>query len=205
VAVVALAAAGWLLHRNLWRAVLVLWPTSLVTDADAPADQVRLPEPLGPLAADLERLGFVLLGSRTERPKLTRPTLTYDYAHRAEKVFATLYEGRGGRPRLYLTTPLAASGFVITANRRRAARQVPGHYLSGGLEDASAERLYHAHLRRLEGLTAQGEFTLEGRVAAARAWQAGPGRGEIRLHNVQGLLWTLGTLGMLAAALFGRR
>ncbi|MBU8896104.1 hypothetical protein DRW03_05745 [Corallococcus sp. H22C18031201] len=200
-----LVLAGVLLSLNFWRALLYLFPRSVRVEAEAPADQMALPEALRPLARQLEALGFVALGSHEEKPLLQRASRSYDWAHPTEQVFATLHEGRQGAPRLYLLTPLAPEGFVITADYRRPALDLPGRYRSGSLDDASPERLLRAHARRLEGLSPTGDFTWEGRVQAGRSWYQGLGRHEIRRQNLQGLLWTAIALAIVASAFLGRR
>jgi hypothetical protein len=201
-ALVGLALAVMLLKLNLWRAVLFLAPASVRVDTEAPADQMDLPPELAPLADQLKALGFTALGSHEEKPRLHPATRSYDFARPAERVFATLHLGQDDAPRLYFLTPLAPEGFVITAGYKRPALELPG-YRSGGLEEASPERLYRAHLKRLEGLTPSGAFTWEGRVDAGRSWYRGLGQKEIRKQNLPGLLWTAAALAILASAFLG--
>jgi hypothetical protein len=205
IAVAGLVLAVVLLVMNLWRAILFLFPSSVRVEPEAPADQMDLPLELGQVATQLQALGFVPLGSHEEKPRLQRATRSYDWAHPGERVFATLHLGADGAPRLYLLTPLAPEGFVITSGYRRPAMELPGRYRSGSLEDASPERLLRAHLRRLEGLTPSGDFTWEGRVQAGRSWYQGLGRKEIRRQNLQGLLWTVMAVAIVASAFLGRR
>jgi len=154
--------------------------------------------------SELLALGFVPLGTHLERAPLGAQTLAFDFGHPKQLVFATL-TATDEQPRLYLLSR-ANDGFVLTADYRRPARELKGRYLSGSLEGVSAERLYKAHLRRLAELgNATGECTLEGRLAVARAWLEGPGTAETRQQNLLGLLWTVGTVGMVAAAILGRR
>lgn len=203
-ALAGLVLALMLLRLNFWRAVLYLAPTSVRVEAEAPADQMDLPPELAPMAEKLRALGFTALGSHEEKPRFHPATRSYDFARPAERIFATLHLGRDATPRLYFLTPLAPEGFVITASYRRPALELPG-YRSGGLEDASPERLYRAHLRRLEGLTPAGEYTWEGRVDAGRSWYQGLGQKEIRKQNLAGLLWTLAALAIVASAFVGGR
>lgn len=193
-----LAGVLWVL--NLGRTWLFLFPGSVQVEADSPAEHMALPPELAPLAHQLQALGFVPLGSHEERPRLRPPLCAYAFAHPHQPVFATLYPGP---PRLELLTPLAPEGFVITANWRRPALERPGRYRSGGLADASPERLLRAHLRRLRGLTPGGDFSWEARVSAAQAWYQGLGRGEVRQQNLPGLLWTATALAIFATALLG--
>lgn len=203
-ALAGLVLALLLLRLNFWRAVLFLFPTSARVEPEAPADQMGLPPELAPLAAQLEALGFTALGSHEEKPRFCPATRSYDFARPAERVFATLHLGARDAPRLYFLTPLAPEGFVITAGYKRPALDIPG-YRSGGLEDVSPERLYRAHLRRLEGLNPTGDFTWEGRVEAGRSWYRGLGQKEIRKQNLAGLLWTAAALAIVASAFVGGR
>jgi hypothetical protein len=192
------------LRLNLWRAILCVAPSSMRVERDDDGEHMDLPMQLEQLSQELRSFGFSAIGSRREKPALASPTVSYDFANPQERAFATLYLGRDGRPRLYFLTPTTHGGFVITANYRRPARQLQGRYLSGGLEHIPLERIYKAHQKRMEGFEAVGPFTLEGRIEAARAWFSGYGRSEIRQQNLHGLLWSVGTLGIVAAALFGR-
>jgi len=203
--VAGLVLAVTLFWLNLWRAVLVLFPASVRVEPEAPADQMELPEACEPQARQLRALGFVPLGSHEEKPRLRAATRSYDYAHPGERVFATLHLGPDQQPRLYLLTPLAPEGFVITAGYRRASLDIPGRYRAGGLEDAAPDRLLRAHLKRLEGLTPTGDFTWEGRVATGRSWYRGLGQKEIRRQNLPGLLWTVAALAIVASAFLGGR
>lgn len=194
------------MRGNLWRAWLCLRPTSITIEADAPAGQIKLPEELEKPDVELRALGFVSLGSHLEQPRFGPEMFSYDYAHPSDRCFATLYVGTTGEAKLYFLTPTQHHGFVITANHRRPAREIKGRYLSGSLEALPAARVYTAHLRRVgEVGVPEGEFTQAGRIAAAKAWFAGPGNVEVRQQNALGLLWTVGTVGMVAAAIFGRR
>ncbi|WP_224364132.1 hypothetical protein [Hyalangium versicolor] len=204
-ALTGLALAVMLLVLNFWRAILYLFPARVRVEPDAPGDQMNLPEDFEPVAQQLQALGFIPLGSHEEKPPLRRTSLSYDYAHPAERVFATLHRGPDASPRLYFLTPLAPEGFVITAGYRRPGLDIPGRYRSGGLPDASPERLFRAHLRRLEGLSPMGDFTWEGRVEAGRSWYRGLGQKEIRKQNLTGLLWTVAALALVASAFLGGR
>jgi hypothetical protein len=194
------------MRGNLWRAWLCLRPTSMNLEADAPAGQVRLPAPLQKFDAELKDLGFVSVGAHLERPRFGPEMARYDYAHPVEKCFATSFLGANGATKLYFLTPTEGGGFVVTANHRRAAREIKGRYLSGALEGLPAARVFTAHVRRVLSVgTPHADLTQAGRIAAAKAWFAGPGNVEVRQQNALGLLWTVGTVGMVAAAIFGRR
>jgi hypothetical protein len=200
-----LSLAVALVWLNLWRAALYLFPARVRVEPEAPADQMNLPSELAPAAEQLRALGFHALGTHEEKLPLRRATLFYDYAHPGERVFATLHLGADGTPRLYFLTPLEPEGFVVTADYRRPALDIPGRYRSGGLEDAPPERIFRAHLRRLEGLTPTGNFSWEGRVEAGRSWYRGLGQVEIRRQNLPGLLWTVAALAIVASAFLGGR
>jgi hypothetical protein len=204
-ALAGLGLAVTLLVMNFWRALLFLFPAQVRVEPDAPGDQMELPDELTFVAEQLRAIGFIPLGSHEEKPLLRRASLSYDYANPAERVFATLHVGPYDTPRLYFLTPLAPEGFVITASYRRPALDIPGRYRSGGLEIVSAERLFRAHLKRLEGLSPTGQFTWEGRVEAGRSWYRGLGQKELRRQNLPGLLWTVAALAIVASAFLGGR
>lgn len=201
--VLVCAAAALILRWNLWRAILWLKPDVTRVEADAPADQVQLPTGLAAAEEHLFALGFTRLGTHLEKSPLSRGRLAYDYAHAGEKAFATLFTSPRGEPRLFFLTPTANEGFVITADHRRPAHEVPGRYLSGGLDETSAERIFKAHQRRVQTVgEPQVTPTLEARVEAGKAWYRGFGQREVRQQNGLGLLWSLGSLGMVGAAFF---
>jgi len=199
------ALAGFVLYRNFWRAILCIAPSTLEVDAEDPPDRMKVPPELLPMAGQLGALGFLRIGTRREKPKLAPPVLFHDFAYPREGVFASLSLGRDLKPHLYFLTRTEHDGFVITANYRRPAKEIPGRYLAGSLDDFPADRVYKAHLKRIEPLARSGDYTQAGRLEAAEAWYAGPGRSELRQQNLQGLVWTAGTLGILAAAVFGKR
>lgn len=200
-----LLLAAWVLQRNLWRAVLVVWPSSLRIEADAPAGHERLPSELRGLDQALKAMGFSSLGQHVERPYFTRELVSLDYAHAGERAYASLYLGRDGQARLYFLSRTDQGAFVLSANHRRPSTDLPGRYFSGSLEDVAADRIFNAHKKRTAAYGAPvGEPTQEARVELARAWYRGPGGPEVRQQNVLGLLWTVGTLGMVAAAILGK-
>ena len=199
----ALLFAVWGLRRNLPRAVLFIAPGTLLIDSEDPPDRMQVPAELATLARTLERLGFSPIGSRREKPLFAGATTYYDYANAPQGVFATLFSSRSGQPRLYYLTTTPGSGFVITASYRRPSSEVPGVYLAGALEGFPPERIYRAHLRRIEPLGSVGEYTQQSRLEVAKAWASGPGRSEIRQQNFQGLMWTAAILVFLVAAFFG--
>jgi hypothetical protein len=200
-------AVGVVLHFTLWRAWLFVKPQSMIIEPDEPAEKMNLPGVIEAIAEDLEKFGFKAIGTHYEKPRFTKETVSYDYANTEKKVFATIYEGRDGGARMYLLTPIkcpdGSTGFVVTANYRRPAREIGRCYYSGGLEDYATERVLKAHLRRVENekLEPIGEFNAEGRITAARAWFAGFGRTEVRAQNLHGLLWSAGAVAMLVSGI----
>ncbi|MGA9521142.1 MAG: hypothetical protein WBV82_06745 [Myxococcaceae bacterium] len=205
VPLIAIALGYAVLRFMLWRAILTVSPTSLGIEADEPPGREKLPDELKGAAAELKQLGFTSIGSHLELPRLGPALTCFDFAREEERTFATLFLDRDGVPRAYFLSRIAPEGFVISANYRRAARNEPGRYLSGGLEDVATDRVYKAHARLLAGLPLQPAADQEARIAAAREWLSGPGRSEIRQQNLHGLLWTVGTLGMVAAAILRRQ
>lgn len=203
---IGLGVIAVVMRGQFWRAWLCLKPASIWIEADAPAGQTKLPEPLEKLDAELRAIGFVSLGSHVEHPKFGPQMISYDYGHEKEKAFATLYVSNVGAARVYFLTRTTGGGFVITANHRRPAREIKGRYLSGALEAMPAARVFTAHVRRVGDVGApECDITQAARIDAAKEWFAGHGKLEVRQQNALGLLWSVGTVGMVAAAIFGRR
>jgi hypothetical protein len=197
------AAAAWLFRKNYWRALLFLRPSSVEIEADAPADaKVRLPDALIPLADELTKLPVPFIGTHYESPRFAPPRLIFDYGSREAQTFVSLFV-EDGEPRAELLTPLQGGGFVRTGNYRRTAIERAGRYFSGYMENVPLDRLLRAHQRQLAsfGVPAEG-WDLTARVQAAKAWYQGHGAREVRQQNAPGLLWTVGSLGMVAAAIF---
>ncbi|MBL8956606.1 MAG: hypothetical protein JNK82_37875 [Myxococcaceae bacterium] len=188
--------AGWLLRRNLWRAILYLSPTSVRVEDDAPADaKVKLPLTLDPLVKTLAQLGFRFIGTHLEQPQLKAAVLSFDYANVEAQAYASLFVSEEGEPRVELLTPLAGGGFVRTASYRRSALEERG-YFSGYLENVPLERLLHAHQRTAAKL---GEpvrtFDTASRLAAAKAWYQSPAAArELRQQHQSGLVWSFGAV-----------
>ena len=199
-ALAALVVWG-VLAPNLWRALLVIRPSWIgLLPEDPPAG---LPEELQPLAHQLAALGFTPLGSHLERPPLGPTVRLFDFVHPQLSTFASVYATRAG-PRLFFLTRFADGGCALTSNYRRPATRVPGRYLSAHYESWPLARLFRAHQRMVAAHPAERATDMASRIAAARHWFHSVGADEIRQMNFPGLLWTLGTLGMVAAALWTR-
>src|SRR4051812_305823 len=86
------AAAGWLLRKNLWRAGVWIFPSSVRIDDDAPATaKLRIPQALEPHVRELERLGFQFIGTHVEQPRFAAPVLSFDYASKEASAFASIF------------------------------------------------------------------------------------------------------------------
>ncbi len=223
-AVLAFVLGVVMLRLNVWRGFLVLKPDSMRLLIEDPGELREVPAVLEPTHDALKALGFVSIGSHLEHPRFGAATLMYDYANATDGVFATLFEGpawgvrfhrgfgyvprseaEGPRARLVMMTPTDNGGCVLSANSRRPGANVAGRYLSGALVGVTPERLLKAHLRRVPELgTPKAEWTIEGRLAVARAWYSDVGKTELRQQHAVGLLWTLGALGMVGASLLGK-
>ncbi|PZR18644.1 MAG: hypothetical protein DI536_01830 [Archangium gephyra] len=200
--IVFLVIAVVLLRVFAWRAVLCLKPDSARVELETPADVTRIPGELEDTWAELKTLGFVLLGAHSEKYPLKDEVLFIDGVHEKEPVVASLTVGPDEQDHLTLWTQ-SERGWVVTANFKRPSREVPGAYLSGFIDGAGAERLFKVHVRRVPEVGAPRRLdTLEKRVDAARAWFGGSGKPELRQEHAVGLLWSVGALGMVAAALF---
>ncbi|MDP1822743.1 MAG: hypothetical protein Q8L48_05865 [Archangium sp.] len=201
-AAVALIGALVLLRFQAWRAVLCLRPQSVRVEVDTPADVTAIPPELEDTWGELKKLGFTLLGAHTERAPLTSAHWFLDAVHPTHPVVASLCVSPDEQDHLVFLTQ-SERGFVITANYRRLSFEVPGAYLAGGLDGATPERLLKAHLRRVPEIGAPKVLkTIEERVVAAREWYSRSGKPELRQQHAVGLLWTLGAVGMVGAALF---
>ena len=197
----ALIGALVLLRFQAWRAVLCVRPQAVKVEVETPADVTVVPPELEDALAQLEKLGFTLLGMHSEKAPLAPARLFVDALLPGQPVVASLSLGPDGHEQLVFFT-WSERGFVITANYRRLSYEVPGAYLAGGLDGASPERVLKAHLRRVPEIgTLKVLSTLEDRVAAARDWYSRSGKPELRQQHAVGLLWTLGAVGMVCAAL----
>jgi hypothetical protein len=198
-----LALAAIILWRNLPAALLCLWPGFVRTrtvSEEGPSLDAGL---FRALEEELAPLGFRRLGARIEKAPLRRPLACYDFAHDAERTFASAYRERG-EVRLYFLTAFEHGGFVLTANHRRQGIERRG-YLAGGIPGALPEQLLPVHRRRVERLVQEGQTPTgcspDARLSAARDWIRGAGVRETRLRNANGLILSLMGLAM-AIALF---
>ncbi len=202
VPLVQLVLGAVLLRFFAWRAALFLRPSAVKVEVETPADVTPIPDELADTWAELQKLGFTLLGSHSERSLFRGDVHFIDGVHATEPVVASLTVGRDEQDHLTLWTQ-SERGFVVTANFERPSRDVPGTYLSGSIDGAAPERLFKVHLRRVPEIGASVRLdTLEKRVDAARAWFSRSGKPELRQEHAVGLLWSVGALGMVAAALF---
>ncbi len=197
VVLAVLGGALKLLQLNFWRAALCLAPGSIRLQSGSSALEPALPPPLAPLAEQLRALGFQPLGMHLEKPLFQAGTRSYDFVHPGERVFATLYVTPAGRPHLYLLTPLAPEGFVLTADHARRGFDLAGRYQGVGLPGTPPERLWQLHRERCQGRACAEDLSHEGRLHVGRAWFQGAGQREIRRQNLQGLLWTLVALAVV--------
>ena len=195
----------FVLRAYAWRALLCLQPGSMEVGEDAPAD-TALPKALTATDQALLAEGFHRIGSHYERPRLHAALVSHDYAHSTEGTYATVYLGRDLRPRLYFLTETVEGALVLTANFHRPAHEIPGRYSSGSLENLPVDRVFKAHVRRLAPFgKPKSAGNLSERVQIGQAWFAGPGRWEVRQQNALGLLWTMGTLGMVGAVILAKQ
>lgn len=199
-----LGMAVKLLMLNAWRALLVAFPGRFRLVPEAPAGTpLELPPGLEALAGQLRALGFLPLGVHREASPLRKGLRSHDFVHPGERVFATLYLSARGEARLYLLTPLAPRGAVLTADHARPKLDPPGEFLAVGLPECPPELLLRAHRARLGPLRPAEDFSWEGRLQAGRDWYQGPGVREIRRQNLPGLLWTLVALAIVVSLFLG--
>lgn len=201
IAVLALVGALVLLRFQAWRALLCVRPQAVKVEVETPADVTVVPPQLEDGLAELKKLGFTLLGAHSEKAPLAPTRFFLDAVLPGQPVVASLSLGSDEQEQLVFLTQ-SERGFVITSNYRRLSYEVPGAYLAGGLDGASPERVLKAHLRRVPEIgTPKVLATIEDRVAAARDWYSRSGKPELRQQHAVGLLWTLGAVGMVCAAL----
>ena len=137
------------------------------------------------VAAELQELGFVALGIARERGPLGAHRAEADvYADPSRGSFADVAQRGADPPQVTFVSPFPDGAFVVTADHRRPAATGP-MLQAGGLPGASLEALLAAHEVAVERFAARHgtpavATRLEARLAAARGWWAGFGRGELR-------------------------
>ena len=157
-----------ILWRSLPGALAFLLPGSVRQRAE-PHDERppnEDPEPIRTTAPALEALGFERLGVRTEHPLLGHPSLSYDWVHRAEKTYASLYLVDKRTRRLYFLTPYDGGASVLTADHKRPGADLDGYYLAGGLPNATPDQLWAAHKRQLAAMEEERSRQLVAEVVA---------------------------------------
>jgi hypothetical protein len=176
--------ALYMLARHGRRALLFVAPSLVRVEAragDPPRTiaQVRAGEAL-------QALGFVRLGARREVAPLGAVDDWSDVWAAADgEVYADVGAGAPGEGApLEFVSPFADGAFVVTADHPRLALRGP-RVQAGGIPGATVEAALAAHRIALarfarEHGAAMARPDLEARVAAARRFRAGPGRGELR-------------------------
>ncbi|MBS2027048.1 MAG: hypothetical protein JST54_04005 [Deltaproteobacteria bacterium] len=148
------------------------------------------PEPIRTTAPALEALGFERLGVRSEKPLLGQAQYSFDYLHRAEKTYASLYLVDKRTRRLYFFTPYDGGASVLSADHKRPGADLDGYYLAGGLPNATPDQLWVAHKRQLAAMEETGreraaKGTMADRMDAAKAWFTGVGKREVRVRHLR--------------------
>ena len=217
-------AGAVLVWANLWRTLIFVTPSATTLEIEDGSPDAPVPGWLEETHTTLRGLGFAPVGSWLELRRLGPARTSWGYVNEAQRVFAIVadsplvrvrrtpltppeprLERDGPAARVTFVTVSAASGFLLSSNFRRPGATIPHRHLCAGLPNASAERLFRAHLRRVEELgVPAGTFTLEGLLTHLRDWNASVGRAELQRQHAVGLLWTLGGLGMVAGPLVGR-
>lgn len=203
-----LLVALLLLYRGLPGALLCLFPGAM-RQRPEPADEHPdgdEPEPVRHTVPALAALGFERLGVRRETPPLGPATLSWDFVHRAEKSYASLYLVDRRTRRLYFLTPYDGGALVLTADHQRPGAVQDGYYLAGGLVNATPEQLWAAHKRQMAAMEDTGrervaQGTVADRMDAARAWFSGVGKREVRVRNLTAALLAAMGAFMLVSAL----
>lgn len=195
-----LGMALQLLRLNAWRAWLFLFPTRVGL---RPVEPGPVPPALGPWVEQLRALGFVPVGGHVQHSRLQRGVTAHDFAHAGERVFASLYLSARGDPRVYLLTPLATGGAVLTDGAPAAPLVLAGLARGAARESPPVARLLELHRERIRGQATGEDFTGPGRLAAGHAWFQGPGQREIRRQSFPGLLWTVVALALVAYLFLG--
>lgn len=218
-----LVGAG-LVWANLWRALIFVTPSSTTLEIEDGSPDAPVPGWLEETHTALRGLGFAPVGSWLELRRLGPTRTSWGYVNAAQHTFVIAsdaplvrvrrspltppeprLEREGPAARVTFITVSAASGFLLSSNFRRPGATIPHRHLCAGLPNASVDRLFRAHLRRIEELgVPAGTFSLEGLLTHLRDWHTSVGRAELQRQHAVGLLWTLGGLGMVAGPLVGR-
>jgi hypothetical protein len=222
---VAIALTGAaLVWANLWRALIFLMPSAITLEIEDGSPDAPVPGWLENTHSTLCGLGFAPVGSWLERRRLGPTRTSWGYVNESQRTFAIAsdaplvrvrrsaltppeprLEREGPSTRVTFLTVTTTSGFLLSSNFRRPGATIPSRHLCAGLPNAPPERLYRAHLRRVEELgQPAGTFTLEGLLSHLRGWHLSVGRPELRRQHAVGMLWTLGGLGMVIGPLVGR-
>lgn len=185
--VLAALFALYQLVRHGRQALLFLAPGL----ARAEADPEEGPRTLGQVRAGeaLAGLGFLRLGAIVEHGVLGGHLRDADaWAHAGEGAYADVLAGGAagdrGAVRVELRSVFPDGATVVTANHPRLAIAAPG-VQAGAIPGASVEALLAAHRHavsrfgRTHGVP-QALPDLRARLDVTRAWQQGPGRGELR-------------------------
>lgn len=210
------------LWANLWRALVFLTPRAVIIEIEDGTPDAPVPGWLESTAELLRSLGFVPLGTFSERHRLGPTRTSWAFHHAEHRTFALVAdsplvrrasvlvppeprlerEGPAARVTLFTAAP---TGFLLSSNFRRPGADVPGRHLAGGLPGATPDRLFRAHLRRIPEIgPGRDGATLDALLALVHEWHHGVGRSELRRQHAVGLLWTVGGLGMVAGPLVGR-
>jgi hypothetical protein len=189
---IAIAAALWLVGRNLPAALLALLP-SLWNARETEDDGSLNPETepaTEKIVVDLQKLGFAKLGAVEVGSRLGRSQAALVYGAPELHTFADL-DGQDGVLRFTLFTPFEGGEAVLTSDYARPARNDPDA-LIGGLPAHDVPGVWAAHRRRVAQLTdgplrpiPWKDVTLVGRVAAESRFYGGAGK---RLLRARGML-----------------
>jgi hypothetical protein len=176
--------ALYMLARHGRRALLFLAPSLLRVEPHAGA----APRTLAQVRAGeaLEALGFVRLGAwRQVAPLGALDDWSDAWAAADAGVYADVAAAApaAGAPVTFVS-PFPDGAFVLTANHARLATRGP-KVQAGGLPGAALDAALAAHRIAVERFAREhgspaAPPELAARVAAARRFRAGPGRGELR-------------------------
>ena len=178
--------AAYMLVRHGRRAALFLAPSRVRAEGDREAPPAT--PALARAGDELERLGFVRLGSRRESGAMGGLNLVSDgWANEPQGAYADVFAHAprgGGGPLAYFLSAFADGAVVLTANHPRLSRSTD-RLRTGGLPGATLEATWAAHRAAVERFAAHhgqpgARADLGARAEAAGAWYRGPGRPELR-------------------------